>query len=169
MKELNASQLVLHTTWGPIVVVAKNGRIATCDLPYHDHAPGPDPKITREELHAENRADAAVLKEASRFVRAALDGRAVQVPPVVEEGAPFFLKCRRAMQRIPPGQSVTYQELAKNAGSPAASRAAGQACARNPVCLFVPCHRVLATSGGLGGFSSGLAWKEYLLRVEARR
>ncbi|MBW7908788.1 MAG: methylated-DNA--[protein]-cysteine S-methyltransferase [Kiritimatiellae bacterium] len=163
------SKLVLHSTWGPIVVLARSGRVVSCDLPRRDRAPSEDPKILREEVQLSDRGDAAVLKQAARFVRAAIAGRAASAPPVLEEGAPFFLACRRAMQRIPLGESVTYRELAANAGSPAAVRAAGQACARNPLCLFVPCHRVLAVNGNLGGFSSGLAWKEYLLRVEARR
>ncbi|MCZ7591982.1 MAG: MGMT family protein [Kiritimatiellae bacterium] len=73
------------------------------------------------------------------------------------------------MRDIPAGKTLTYHELAKYAGSADAVRAAGQACARNPLPLFTPCHRVLASDGGLGGFSSGLAWKRHLLRVEAAR
>ncbi|MCO5062654.1 MAG: methylated-DNA--[protein]-cysteine S-methyltransferase [Kiritimatiellae bacterium] len=169
MSEPKQSKLVLHTTWGPIVIVAQSGRIVSCDLPRCDRAPSEGPRILREEVPLSNRRDVAVLKQAARFVRAAIAGRAAPVPPALEDGAPFFLACRRAMQRIPLGGSVTYRELAANAGSPAAVRAAGQACARNPLCLFVPCHRVLAANGRLGGFSAGLAWKEYLLRVEARR
>ena len=75
----------------------------------------------------------------------------------------------RAMQRIPRGRTMTYAELARRAGRPRASRAAGGACGANPLPLFVPCHRIVATGGGLGGFSGGLAWKVHLLRVEGAR
>lgn len=161
------SQLVLNTTWGPIRVAARAGRIVSCELPYRERAPSQDPQIRGERIRLAQDSDAEVLRQAARFVHAAFAGRAAPVPPVTQEGASFFLACRRAMQRIRPGRTVTYLELARKAGSAAASRAAGQACARNPLPLFVPCHRVLASGGGLGGFSAGLAWKRYLLRVEA--
>lgn len=70
------------------------------------------------------------------------------------------------MERIPAGATCTYAELAARAGRPRAVRAAGQACARNPLPLFVPCHRVLGSGGVLGGFSGGLAWKVCLLERE---
>jgi methylated-DNA-[protein]-cysteine S-methyltransferase len=67
--------------------------------------------------------------------------------------------------RVPPGRTVTYAELAALCGSPRAARAVGSAMARNPVPLFVPCHRVLA-QGGIGGFGWGLAAKRRLLAGE---
>lgn len=167
MPNLPESRLVIHTTWGPIRVGAHAGKIHSCDLPWCDTAPTERPEIQREESHLADASDAKVLKEAARFIRAALNGRVAPVPLVELGHAPFFRACRRAMQKIKPGKTLTYQELAEHAGSAAAVRAAGQACARNPLPLFVPCHRVLATGGGLGGFSAGLAWKRFLLRVEA--
>ena len=61
---------------------------------------------------------------------------------------------------------LTYAELAAAAGSPRAVRAAGQAMARNPVPIVVPCHRVLRTGGGLGGYGGGLDVKRWLLDLE---
>ena len=74
----------------------------------------------------------------------------------------------RAAQRIPYGQVRTYQQLASEIGRPAAIRAVGQAMARNPLPLLVPCHRVVRSDGTLGGFSaaSGLRLKEAMLRLE---
>lgn len=69
------------------------------------------------------------------------------------------------MGEIPWGNAVTYQELAATAGSPKASRAVGQACAKNPLPLIVPCHRVLA-SDSLGGYAYGAEWKTALLALE---
>ena len=67
---------------------------------------------------------------------------------------------------IPYGELITYGELAAAVGSPGAARAVGQAMARNPVPIVVPCHRVVAASGKLGGFSAGLEWKRRLLALE---
>lgn len=85
---------------------------------------------------------------------------------IAEQGTPFLMKAWQAMRRIPWGSALTYQELARAAGSPAAVRAAGQACARNSLPLIVPCHRVLAKDG-LGGFAYGLEWKARLLEIES--
>ena len=67
---------------------------------------------------------------------------------------------------IPYGDLVTYGELAAAVGSSGAARAVGQAMARNPVPIVVPCHRVVAASGKLGGYSAGLQWKQRLLALE---
>ena len=80
-------------------------------------------------------------------------------------GAPFTQRVWERMSQIPWGHALTYQELAEEVGSPLACRAVGQACAKNPLPLIVPCHRVLANEG-LGGFAYGAAWKSALLAVE---
>jgi methylated-DNA-[protein]-cysteine S-methyltransferase len=77
----------------------------------------------------------------------------------------FHRACCEAMLRIPYGATVTYGDLAADAGSPRAVRAAGQACAANPIAVIVPCHRVLATNG-LGGYGGGLDQKCTLLALE---
>jgi len=64
------------------------------------------------------------------------------------------------------GQVVTYGALAERAGNPRAHRAAATACARNPIPIVVPCHRVLHSGGGLGGYTGGLERKRYLLGLE---
>jgi methylated-DNA-[protein]-cysteine S-methyltransferase len=78
----------------------------------------------------------------------------------------FHLKAREACYSIPFGKVMTYAELAAAAGSPRAVRAAGQAMARNPVPIVVPCHRVLRTGGALGGYGGGLDVKRWLLDME---
>jgi methylated-DNA-[protein]-cysteine S-methyltransferase len=77
----------------------------------------------------------------------------------------FQRACCEAMLRIPYGATVTYAELAAAAGSPRAVRAAGQACATNPIAIIGPCHRVLA-AGGFGGYGGGLDQKRALLALE---
>ena len=91
----------------------------------------------------------------------ALNGIKVRQP-----GAEFSQAVWKAMRKIPAGKTMSYAELADRAGSPAAVRAAGSACARNLVAPIVPCHRVLKTGGELGNYAYGLHYKEELLRFE---
>ncbi len=93
----------------------------------------------------------------ARRVRAHLAGKPdgfLDVPLDLERLPPFARKVSRALCRVPPGSTVSYAELAKRAGSPGAARAVGTVMARNPLPLLVPCHRVLAAGGALGGFSA---------------
>jgi methylated-DNA-[protein]-cysteine S-methyltransferase len=85
---------------------------------------------------------------------------------VRQSGGPFAQDAWRALRDVQPGAPVTYAELAELAGSPGAARAAGQACARNLVAPFVPCHRVVPATGGVGGYAYGAAVKERLLAHE---
>jgi methylated-DNA-[protein]-cysteine S-methyltransferase len=78
----------------------------------------------------------------------------------------FHASVLRETARIPYGEVSTYREMATRAGSPLASRAAGNALANNPIPIIIPCHRVLATGGGLGGYGGGLDMKERLLTME---
>jgi methylated-DNA-[protein]-cysteine S-methyltransferase len=81
---------------------------------------------------------------------------------------PFRKKVMQELCEVPAGTTITYGELAAAAGSPGAARAVGNVMAANPVPLFVPCHRVVATQG-LGGFSGGLDVKRALLKLEKAR
>ena len=80
--------------------------------------------------------------------------------------AGFSRKVLNRTARIPYGRVSTYLEVAAGAGSPRAYRAAGNALANNPIPIVVPCHRVLATGGGLGGYGGGLEMKRRLLDLE---
>ena len=72
----------------------------------------------------------------------------------------------KAMRKVKGGKVLSYADLADNAGSPAALRAAGSACAKNAIALVVPCHRIVKTGGALGNYAYGLSKKEWLLRHE---
>ncbi|HEX9375398.1 MAG TPA: methylated-DNA--[protein]-cysteine S-methyltransferase [Actinomycetota bacterium] len=78
----------------------------------------------------------------------------------------FAERVLRATARIPFGRVTTYKEIAGRAGNDRASRAAGNALGSNPIPIVVPCHRVLHTGGGLGGYTGGLERKEFLLTLE---
>ena len=81
----------------------------------------------------------------------------------------FAVDVLRATARVPFGAVTTYRALADAAGSPRAYRAAGNALGSNPIPIVVPCHRVLHSGGGLGGYTGGLARKEFLLELEGAR
>ena len=78
----------------------------------------------------------------------------------------FTREILRATAAIPFGSTGTYRSVATEAGSPRAVRAAGNSLGSNPMPIVVPCHRILHTGGGLGGYTGGLERKEYLLRLE---
>lgn len=78
----------------------------------------------------------------------------------------FRRRALRAVNRIPYGRTRTYTEVARSAGNERAVRAAGTACGSNPLPIVVPCHRVLRTGGGLGGYGGGLQMKKGLLALE---
>jgi len=89
------------------------------------------------------------------------------LPPLdLSKGTEFQRSVWHALREIPIGETRSYGEVALAIGRPRAVRAVGQACGANPIPLLVPCHRVLAAGGKLGGFSAGLPWKEKLLARE---
>lgn len=81
-------------------------------------------------------------------------------------GTTFQKKVWRAMIRIPFGRTITYKDEAKMVGRPKAYRAVGSANGRNPIPVIIPCHRVVACGGKLGGYSSGVRRKKMLLAME---
>jgi AraC family transcriptional regulator, regulatory protein of adaptative response / methylated-DNA-[protein]-cysteine methyltransferase len=86
--------------------------------------------------------------------------------PLVAPGTPFQERVWAALQRIPFGQTTSYQELAIQIGAGSAVRAVGHANGLNRIAILIPCHRVIAKDGGLGGYGGGLRRKEFLLRLE---
>ncbi len=115
--------------------------------------------------------DDAALRSVRDQVTEYLAGEPVAfTAPLDLEGAPpFFRAAWKACQGIPRGETRTYAWLAAQAGNPLAVRAAGQAMARNPIPLIIPCHRVVGSGGGLHGYGGGLAMKARLLEMEGER
>jgi methylated-DNA-[protein]-cysteine S-methyltransferase len=121
----------------------------------------------RKRLHvrvSENDAALADVREQlDRYFAGELQEFDVELDWTLAHG--FHRTCCEAMLRIPYGRTVTYAELAADAGSPRAVRAAGQACATNPIAIIGPCHRVLGTND-FGGYGGGLDQKATLLALE---
>ncbi len=135
-----------------------------------------DGAITRLELRTE--APRAAPGSPSDPVLAAAVGQIVAYLagdlrefdlPLRLEGTPFQQEVWAALRAIPYGETITYAELAARVGRPRAHRAVGSANGRNPVAIVVPCHRVVASGGGLGGYAYGLEAKRWLLDLERRR
>ncbi len=83
------------------------------------------------------------------------------------EGAPFQKQVWQELSKIPYGKTVSYTEIARRIKNDRAVRAVGTANGKNPLCIIIPCHRVIAANGSLGGYSGGLSIKEKLLRLES--
>ncbi|MBU2548150.1 MAG: methylated-DNA--[protein]-cysteine S-methyltransferase [Proteobacteria bacterium] len=108
--------------------------------------------------------------EAGRQIREYLAGTRREFDLSLDlKGTDFQWRVWRALRDIPFGQTATYGEVARRLGlGRGAARAVGGACGANPAPLVVPCHRVLAAGGRLGGYSGGLPWKTWLLALEGR-
>jgi O-6-methylguanine DNA methyltransferase len=110
------------------------------------------------KIHRWHRATAAALKN---VLAGHLPGK---LPPLdLSNGTTFQRKVWNALRKIAHGQTKSYGEIARALGRPKAVRAVGGACGANPIPVLVPCHRVLAANGKIGGFSGGLDWKRNLL------
>jgi len=149
---------VRETAIGWIAIEEKDGWITRLDLP--NQAAG-RPRVPVEET--------PLLKEAFRQLDLYLEGK-LQVfsLPLKVEGSPFMERAWKKLAEVPYGRTITYGDLAALAGNPKAARAAGMACARNPIAIFIPCHRVVGSGGRMVGFGGGLNLKSWLLEHEAR-
>lgn len=112
------------------------------------------------------RADLGAVTAAARAYHEG-DLDAIRDVPVVQRSGDFLMHAWDVLRTVEPGEPVTYADYAAIAGRPAAVRASASACARNAAALFVPCHRVVRTGGGLGGFRWGTPVKQWLLDHEA--
>jgi AraC family transcriptional regulator of adaptative response/methylated-DNA-[protein]-cysteine methyltransferase len=123
--------------------------------------------LGRRFPRAELVRDDAATADAVAALRAWIDQpHAAPLPRLDLVGTEFQRRVWQAIARIPAGKVISYAELARAAGRPRAIRAAAQACGANPVPLLVPCHRVIASDGSLGGFGGGLPLKRKLLACE---
>jgi methylated-DNA-[protein]-cysteine S-methyltransferase len=109
----------------------------------------------------------AVLEEPARQLRAYFAGELQHFDlPLKPEGTAFQTRVWELLQEIPFGETISYGELARRAGNPAASRAVGLANGANPIPIIIPCHRVIGSNGKLTGYGGGLETKRWLLDFE---
>ena len=107
------------------------------------------------------------FREAIRQLALYFEGRLRRFDlALAPEGTPFEREVWTALTEIPYGETISYSELARRIGRPAASRAVGAANGKNPIPIIVPCHRVIGANGSLTGFGGGLGVKRRLLDLE---
>jgi methylated-DNA-[protein]-cysteine S-methyltransferase len=108
---------------------------------------------------------ARVLRQSARWLASYFKGHGPpsSLPPLALTGTEFQMAVWRWLADLPAAQLTTYGEIARALGNPGACRAVGQAVGANPVPIFIPCRRVLAANGKMGGYSSGLPRKRWLL------
>ena len=111
--------------------------------------------------------ETALLKEAAEQLRSYLAGNRKNFTlPLALDGTDFMLSVWKALSVIPYGETRSYGEIARSVGRPKAARAVGLANNKNPIPLFIPCHRVIGANGKLVGYLGGLHIKEQLLELE---
>jgi len=136
------------------------------------------PKSSREAVLSEIKEfandaveDTSAFHDLTHRLQSYFDGEKASFPDSLDlSGATaFYQNVWNATRSIPYGETRTYAWVAQQIGNPRASRAVGGALARNPLPIIVPCHRVVASNGNLGGFGGGLALKKRLIELEAGR
>jgi methylated-DNA-[protein]-cysteine S-methyltransferase len=149
------------TPVGPLRLYVSDRGLTALEFAGEESAPPPEPESPPP--HLQPFIDAARRELAAYFSGAPTDFGSLPLDP---RGTPFQLRVWQELRRIPRGRTISYTELARRVGNPKACRAVGQANGRNPLPLIIPCHRVIAANGALGGYSSGLERKEWLLKHE---
>jgi AraC family transcriptional regulator, regulatory protein of adaptative response / DNA-3-methyladenine glycosylase II len=159
---VTVSYATVESPIGPLLVAASPSGIVRIGLPSETPGQvlasvGPEPVRSSKDL-------ASVRRQLDEYF--AGTRREFTLPLDLSPASGFRRAVLDAMSRLPYGETVTYTELAARAGNPRAARAAGHACATNPIPIIVPCHRVIGSDGSLRGYTGGLHHKEFLLRLE---
>ena len=159
MAHLGGHKVTIQTKLGPLRVTLTRRGVAALEF-------GRDGRRSRK---TQPRQTGGLLASLTRQLQNYAAGKAVRFRCRLDLslGTAFQRKVWRALQSIPRGQTRSYGWLAGRIGRPGAARAVGAACGANPVPIIVPCHRVIAGDGSLGGFSGGLALKRQLLKLES--
>ena len=162
-------RLILDRAPSPIgeLLIVTDERGALRALDFHDHEPRLDRLLKRHygALRPEPGAAPAAVREAM----AAYFAGELEAPRAIAwatNGTAFQHAVWTALTEIPAGRTITYSELARRAGRPAAVRAAGHANGLNPLSIVAPCHRVIGMDGSLTGYGGGVARKRWLLQHE---
>ena len=124
--------------------------------------------ITSKELLQDTQlCETPLLKEAARQLKSYFAGELKEFSlPLEPSGTDFMKQVWAALCGIPYGKTATYGEIAERVGRPKAARAVGLANNRNPIPIFIPCHRVIGADGSLTGYAGGLDMKKKLLELE---
>jgi methylated-DNA-[protein]-cysteine S-methyltransferase len=163
--KFDLAHMVWNTSLGPIGLVKRGQRLAQITL---QADPATYPFVVERNFGSPGTRSKAPFDEIRRQIDEYLAGRRLvfRLPLDIDQGTPFQQRVWKALMDIPYGQTLSYKDVAQAIGQPSATRAVGGANGMNPLPIVVPCHRVVAADGTLGGFSSGLAIKKKLLGLE---
>lgn len=151
---------IIDSPLGNITVIADGKNVVGVHIHNDRYFSHPDPTWIKNPTNP-------VLSQAKKELDEYFTGsRKVFSLPIASRGTEFQNKVWAALRSIEPGGTSTYQKIAEKIGRPNAVRAVGSAIGRNPLCIIVPCHRVLSSNGTLGGYVAGLAIKTKLLELE---
>lgn len=155
---INQTQFaIMHTPIGPLLI-AENLSGVSAIIFNADAFSIPDSWVQVENLSSE------VMNQLQQY----FNGERYEFDlPLSPEGTSFQLEVWRALEKIPYGETISYLDLAKRIGKPAAVRAVGAANGANPLPIVIPCHRVIGHNGKLTGYGGGLEKKQYLLSMES--
>lgn len=157
----------LDSPWGPLFLAGTEKAICSCEFLDGKNVSNLLFQLQKQDHEALIKQDPQALASPVDGLNRYFSGELQKLDyPVDLQGSPFHMKVWSALQDIPLGRVATYGEIAARIGSPGGARAVGQACGSNPAVLFIPCHRVVAADGKLGGFGGGLSLKRALLRHE---
>jgi methylated-DNA-[protein]-cysteine S-methyltransferase len=151
-------EMALKTDVGTLVLAANDDALTELRLPNRSASPKNAKPTAKAAKHLE--AAAKQLGEYFSGKRKRFD------LPLGPEGTEFQESVWYALADIPYGETISYAELAQWVGRPGAFRAVGQANGANPIAIILPCHRVIASGGGIGGYGGGLKLKRQLLALE---
>ncbi len=167
-KTYNSIQILYHkTVIGELIIGAFEGKICILDFRYRKMRPTVDKRIKHGLKANFIEEESTIIKETKQQIDAYLQGKRNTFDiPIVMVGTDFQQQVWAALQHIPYGQTVSYLELAKSIGRPKAVRAVASANGANAIALIIPCHRVIASNGSLGGYGGGLYAKQHLLTIE---
>ena len=156
---------ISHTTLGLVLLAATERGV--CRVAFGESEAELESLLRAELPFAQVERDDVGLKRWSDAVIGYVDGHATRLDlPLDVAASRFRLRVWEALRAIPRGATRSYSEVARSIGAPRAARAVAQACAGNPVAVLIPCHRVVAAGGGLGGYAYGATRKRVLLERE---
>jgi methylated-DNA-[protein]-cysteine S-methyltransferase len=164
-RKMPAQYTILRTALGWVAAAYSPRGLLAVTLPRHSQ------NAARRDLQGKvtlpltpGKRYTPLIEDLTRYFQG--EAVAFHYPLDLRGATPFQRKVWGALQKIPRGETRSYQEIAAAIRRPLAARAVGQAVGANPLAIIIPCHRVIASNGSLGGYADGLPWKRRLLTLE---
>jgi AraC family transcriptional regulator of adaptative response/methylated-DNA-[protein]-cysteine methyltransferase len=164
-KNLHIFYSVAETVFGNILIASTNKGI--CHISFLNEGNGPPESDVRLRFPAATLEQKTDLHQQQALKMFRDDWSDLDRVKLHLKGTPFQIKVWNALLQIPSGALTSYHEIAKEVGDPQASRAVGTAVGNNPIAFLIPCHRVITSSGNLGGYHWGVDRKSAMIGMEA--